>query len=124
MTKILNLFPFCLCACLWMGCEAGVGDKCSTSNDCPSGTVCDTDSPSGYCLVPGCELDDECPENSVCIQFSKDQSFCLQKCRKKGDCRSGYTCRDDLGSHAFCYVEADFVYGREDDNEIPFQVEE
>ena len=113
-----------LSACLLLGCEAGVGDKCSTSNDCPTGTVCDTDSPSGYCLAAGCVLDDECPEDAVCIRFRKDQSFCLKKCKKNGDCRSGYTCRNDLGSHAFCYVAPDFAYGRENANEVPFQVGE
>lgn len=107
-------------ACLMAGCEAGVGDKCSTSNDCPTGTVCDTDSPGGYCLASGCEFNDECPENSVCVSFTKNQSYCLKKCKKSGDCRSGYACRDDIGTQPFCYVKSDHAYGRDATQEVDF----
>lgn len=105
-----------------LGCEAGIGDSCSTSNDCPTGLVCDTDSPSGYCLVSGCEFDEECPENATCVAFTKDIHYCLKKCKSSKDCRGNYTCRDDIGTTKFCYVAPEFTYGRVDDNEIPFEV--
>ena len=104
------------------GCEASVGDKCTTSNDCPTGTVCDTDSPGGYCLVANCEGDEDCPEDTVCVKFGESQNFCLLECSKNGDCRGGdYVCRDDIGEKKFCYIRADYPYGRDENNEIPFQ---
>ena len=110
-----------MAACL-IGCEAAVGDKCSTSNDCPTGTVCDTDSPGGYCLVDNCEGDEDCPEEAACIKFTDSQSYCLLKCNNNSDCRSGdYTCRDDIGEQKFCYVRPDYVYGRDENNEIPYE---
>lgn len=115
-----RFLAFALAASLLFGCEAAVGDKCSTSNDCPNGTTCDTDSPSGYCLATGCESDEECPENSTCVEFAQNITYCLLKCKNSSDCRSGYTCRDDLGSTKFCYVEPDGVYGRETENQIDF----
>lgn len=103
------------------GCEAAIGDKCDSSSECPTGSVCDTDSPSGYCLVYNCEGDDDCPEGSVCVNFTKNLSYCLKKCKSKSDCdRSGYTCRDDIGETPFCYVAADYVYGRDEDNQIEY----
>ena len=110
---------------LWIalvGCEPSVGDKCSTSNDCPTGTVCDTDSPGGYCLVPNCEGDEECPEETVCVKFAQMQNYCLLKCKSDSDCRSGdYACRDDIGEQKFCYIKPDYPYGRDENNEIPFE---
>ncbi|MBO4350455.1 MAG: hypothetical protein J6A01_05865 [Proteobacteria bacterium] len=105
---------------LLMGCEASLGDKCDTSNDCPSGMICDTDSPSGYCIVVNCEGDEECPDNAVCVKFTSSISYCLKKCKSKSDCRSGYACRDDIGDQKFCYVEADYPYGRDETNQIEF----
>ena len=105
-----------------VGCGSSIGDSCSTSNDCPSGTICDTDSPSGYCLVPGCEMDEECPENATCVKFTKNIHYCLKKCKKDGDCRSKYACRHDLGDTGFCYVAPDYVYGRVGDNRVDFSV--
>lgn len=103
-----------------LGCEASVGDKCTTSNDCPTGTVCDTDSPGGYCLVSSCESDEECPEEAVCVSFTKSMSYCLKKCKKDSDCRSKYTCRDDIGEKKFCYIAPDYSYGRDEDSKIDF----
>ncbi len=108
-------------ALIFAGCEASIGDKCSTSNDCPSGTVCDTDSPSGYCLVYNCESDEECPEDATCVFFTKSISYCLKKCSDNGDCRSSYTCRDDLGEKKFCYVAPEYPYGRNETNELPYE---
>ena len=105
-----------------IGCEAAVGDKCSTSNDCPTGTVCDTDSPGGYCLVSGCESDEECPEEAVCVFFRKDLSYCLKKCKKNSDCRGKYDCRDDVeASHKFCYIAPDGVYDRDENNKLDYE---
>ncbi len=102
------------------GCEAAIGDKCETSNDCPNGMVCDTDSPSGYCLVYNCENDEECPEDGTCVFFTDAISYCLKKCDKGGDCRSNYSCRDDIGTHKFCYIEPEYPYGRDESNEVGF----
>ena len=120
--KKLILLALCLTIC---GCEASVGDKCSTSNDCPSGTVCDTDSPGGYCLVSNCETDEECPEKSTCVFFTKDLSYCLKKCKKNSNCRKNYTCRDDIpASHKFCYIDPLYPYGRSEDNELDYEQSE
>jgi hypothetical protein len=118
MKNILLTFA---CLLLLSGCEAAIGDKCDTSNECPTGTVCDTDSPGGYCLTYNCETDEECPENSVCVAFTKAISYCLLKCDKPSDCRGGYACRDDVGTQKFCYVPADYQYGRDESNKIPFE---
>jgi hypothetical protein len=76
------VFPFVVIMLALSGCEASIGDSCSTSNECPTGTVCDTDSPGGYCLVAQCESDEECPEEAACIRFTESQAFCLKKCKK------------------------------------------
>ena len=104
-----------------VGCEAGIGDKCGSSNDCPQGTICDTDSPDGYCLASGCESDEECPEDATCVAFTPDITYCLKRCKDSGNCRGGYTCRDDIGKTKFCYVPPDGVYGREPDHQINFE---
>lgn len=100
------------------GCEAGIGDKCSSSNDCPIGVICDTYSPGGYCLTYNCESNEECPENGVCVKFTTSLHYCLKSCKINSDCRSGYVCRDDVGEDAFCYVASEGPYGRDPDNEI------
>ena len=105
---------------LAVGCEAAIGDKCGSSNDCPQGTICDTDSPDGYCLAAGCESDEECPEDATCVAFTPDITYCLKRCKEPGNCRSGYTCRDDIGTTKFCYVPPEGVYGREPSNQIEF----
>lgn len=116
MKKLISLFlPLTL-----LGCDASLGDKCDTSNDCPSGMICDTDSPGGYCIVVNCEGDEECPDNAVCVNFTNSISYCLKKCKSKSDCRSGYTCRDDIGDQKFCYVGATYPYGRDETNQIEF----
>jgi hypothetical protein len=102
------------------GCEAAIGDKCSSSNECPTGTICDTDSPSGYCLAYGCASDEECPEDATCVEFAPDITYCLKRCKNAGNCRSGYTCRDDIGENKFCYVEPESTYGRDENNKIDF----
>lgn len=103
-------------------CEPAVGDSCKSSNDCPSGTACDTYSPKGYCLSAGCEFSDDCPQDSVCIEFAKNTTFCLAPCETDKDCRSGYKCRDDRGEVKFCYLpkSEDSAFGREEENAIPF----
>lgn len=103
------------------GCEARIGDKCSTSNECPTGTVCDTDSPGGYCLAYNCETDEECPEYGVCVAFTNAISYCLLKCKTADDCRSGYACRDDIGTQKFCYIAPEYPYGRDETQQIPFE---
>lgn len=118
----IPVFGILLASCLFLGCEAAIGDSCKSSNDCPSGTVCDTDSPSGYCLVSGCDTDEECPDGSTCVQFTKALHYCLKTCKKNGDCRGRYTCRDDIGERKFCYVEPDAVYGRDDSNRVDFEI--
>lgn len=122
--KYFSVIVFSLFFGFFLGCEAGIGDSCSTSNDCPTGTVCDTDSPSGYCLAAGCELDDECPEKSVCVEFTKTQRYCLKKCKKDSDCRGGYSCRSDVpATTPFCYVATDHAYGRSDSMNVEFVVD-
>ena len=106
---------------LAVGCEASIGDKCETSNDCPSGTVCDLDSPGGYCLAPNCEADNDCPSGSVCVFFTPNISYCMEKCKKDKDCdRSGYKCREDIGTSKFCYIPAEYPYGRDENNRIEY----
>ncbi len=105
-----------------LGCETSVGDKCETSNDCPTGTMCDMDSPGGYCLVSNCETDQECPEDAVCVFFHKDLSYCLKKCKKNSDCRKEYTCRDDIeASYKFCYIAPSGTYGRDENNKLDYE---
>lgn len=118
MKKLLILLVQIL---ILTGCEAAVGDKCTTSNDCPTGTVCDTDSPGGYCLVYSCDADEECPEDATCVFYTQSISYCLKKCDKNSDCRSGYTCRDDIGDQKFCYVAPEYTYGRDETNKLPFE---
>jgi hypothetical protein len=118
-TLILSTLILAVCLC---ACEGAVGDQCSTSSDCPIGTACDRNSSGGYCLSYNCRSTDECLEGATCVQFTPSTSYCLKKCKKKSDCRSGYTCRDDIGDTKFCYVAADAPYGRDPNNEIPFDV--
>ena len=101
-----------------MSCEAGIGDKCTSSNACPVGVICDTFSPGGYCLTYNCESDEECPEGAVCVNFTSSLHYCLKSCKKQSDCRTDYVCREDLGDKPFCYIAAEEVYGRDPDNEI------
>lgn len=116
-----QLFLSLLFLLLVCGCEAAVGDACKTSNDCPIGMVCDTDSRGGYCLVAQCESNEECPENSVCVKFTKSQAYCLKKCKKNSDCRKNYSCRSDIGDEKFCYTGPDDTsYGRDETNELEF----
>jgi len=106
-----------------VGCEVGIGDKCTTSNDCPMGLICDTDSKGGYCLTYNCQTDEECPEGGTCVRFTQSTTFCMKRCRRHQDCpRSGHVCREDLGENRFCYDESDGIYGRNPDNEVPFEI--
>lgn len=90
---------------IWLvGCTPQVGDACLTAQDCNTGALCDTSAPGGYCTVTPCEVGG-CPEESVCVEFEGEQSYCMLKCSGQGDCRSNYTCRDDIGSRKFCYIE-------------------
>jgi len=86
-------------------CSTSIGDECTTSLDCPSGTFCDTTSPDGYCLSSGCESNGDCVEDGVCIHFDDFTSYCLLGCSSKDDCRDGYACRSDLGPDKFCYIQ-------------------
>jgi hypothetical protein len=66
--------------------EAGVGDSCTTNDDCTSG-MCDRTFPGGYCSAR-CEADADCPNSGLCRE-----NFCLQRCVSRGDCRDAqYTC--------------------------------
>ncbi|MGI5830508.1 MAG: hypothetical protein ACOX8U_10145 [Bradymonadia bacterium] len=120
-SKTLNLFIILLCTILCFACEAAVGDKCDTTNDCPIGMVCDRESPGGYCLSYNCELNEDCMQGAVCVAFTEQISYCLKKCKKNSDCRKNYVCRDDFADKRFCYVESDATYGRDPDNELEFQ---
>lgn len=122
--KIVSFFSLgisLLVATLCIACEPGIGDKCDTTNDCAIGMVCDRESPGGYCLSYNCELDEDCPEGAVCVAFTEQISYCLKKCNKNKDCRSSYTCREEYDNKKFCYVEADQLYGRDPNNQVPFE---
>lgn len=86
---------------------ARVGDACTNSGACPSGTFCFRERfsgfPGGLCSSFGCEVgdDDGCPEGGVCI----DTGFgpiCLAACEDSGDCRSAYRCVEDDGGRRSC----------------------
>jgi hypothetical protein len=57
-------------AMLAAGCDAKIGDSCSSSTDCsPSNTrICDLASPGGYCTVGGCDVG-TCPDDAICVQY-------------------------------------------------------
>lgn len=85
-------------------CDPSIGDECTSSLDCPSGTFCDLTSPDGYCLSANCQVNEDCIEGGVCIHFDEFTSYCLASCSTKSDCRDKYSCRSDLGPDSFCYV--------------------
>jgi len=98
-----------LVACLALGCNAKIGDKCTTSTDCSinGDRLCDTTQPGGYCTVFNCEPD-TCPNEAQCVAFDNqidpvctdprgarfERTFCLRRCSGDGDCRAGYSCED------------------------------
>ncbi len=77
------------------GCGKEIGDSCSSSNDCPSGAVCDTSQPGGYCTITPCYKGD-CPSESRCTDFGMDNTFCMKRCNDDYDCRDGYRCVKDI----------------------------
>ena len=84
------------------GCGKEIGDSCSSSQNCPSGAMCDNSLPGGYCTITPC-WPGECPDESVCIDFGHEQRFCMKRCTDQYDCREGYICRKDQKGHSFCY---------------------
>ncbi|MGM0597837.1 MAG: hypothetical protein ACQES9_12450 [Myxococcota bacterium] len=67
--NITFLFSVIVVLFVW-GCEAKIGDDCSTDSDCSSsgGRTCDKTLPGGYCTIKNCSRGD-CPEGSRCIAF-------------------------------------------------------
>ncbi|MEL6177839.1 MAG: hypothetical protein AAFS10_02750 [Myxococcota bacterium] len=84
-------------------CSSEVGDACVTSQECPTGAICDTTAPDGYCTITPCEPN-SCPQESVCIEFENELTYCMARCVIEDDCRDGYTCRSDAGPVKYCYV--------------------
>jgi hypothetical protein len=90
-----------------VGCAPSVGDSCAARAECPSGAICDTTAPNGYCTFEAC-VRNGCGDDSICIFFDEDISYCMKSCTDDADCRTddGYVCRDDVGDVPFCYVAA------------------
>lgn len=85
------------------GCVPAIGDSCKVRSDCPSGAVCDSTVPNGYCTIPECTIG-SCPNESICVEFDEASAFCMKFCEDDSDCRDGYVCRDEPKSRSFCYV--------------------
>ena len=92
---------------LTTACAPSVGDSCSARAECPSGAICDTTAPGGYCTFEQC-VRNGCSDDSLCVFFDDNTSYCMKSCTDSADCRSdeGYICRDDIGDVPFCYVAA------------------
>ena len=88
-------------------CAPSVGDSCAARAECPSGAICDTTAPNGYCTFEQC-VRNGCSDDSLCVFFDEDTSYCMQSCTDDADCRTddGYVCRKDVGDIPFCYVPA------------------
>lgn len=92
------------------GCGSGIGDGCTTDQDC-GGRRCDTFAtyPGGYCTqrcTPG--DDSTCPAGGSC-QVHQGEILCLRTCKEDVECRSGYRCLPLLGvsGTTFCLAPGD-----------------
>jgi len=102
MHKRVVLWITLLLALLFiLGCGKEIGDSCSSTNDCPTGAVCDTSPPGGYCTITPCYSGD-CPSEAKCIDYGMDNSFCMRRCNDDYDCRSGYSCVTTLTKANVC----------------------
>ena len=89
------------------GCGKEIGDSCSSVNDCPTGSVCDTSMPGGYCTVTPCTYG-ECPAESRCVDYGHGSTFCMKRCNDDYDCREGYSCAETpVGEKVCVYVPED-----------------
>ncbi len=81
------------------GCNAIIGDACTTNIDCSEdgNRVCDRTQPGGYCTILDCEAD-SCPTEAVCVQFFDgvhSRNYCMRQCKNNADCdRERYECVD------------------------------
>ena len=101
--SLIPVGTFLLASLLLTGCVDAVGDRCNTSQDCPTNAICDSTAPQGYCTIPDCTVG-SCPDKSICVEFDRETAFCMKFCEDNNDCRNGYVCRDEPNSRAFCYV--------------------
>jgi hypothetical protein len=105
-----------LCVLLACGCQARIGDGCSTNQQCSGQTqrLCDITQPGGYCTILNCSPT-SCPEGEgMCVTFGNAlsplpgcqnaskpspyaRSLCMQYCSEDTECRPGYVCRDISG---------------------------
>jgi hypothetical protein len=70
MGKNLFFLLFLVVFTIFTGCDAEIGDDCSSSVDCASnGTrICDRTMTNGYCTIEGCNSS-SCPSEAVCVAF-------------------------------------------------------
>lgn len=77
---------------------------CKTTDDCPAGHVCDTDTSTCYIkvsrtLCDPCEDDAQCPQGGACFTaLGSSERFCTAACGANGDCPDGYICENLPGS--------------------------
>ncbi len=81
--------------------DAGVGDACSSSDQCPNNSICASQGrfgwPGGSCIMFGCDLNGNtgCTGDSQCLPFFRGGG-CFDGCTSASDCRAGYDCRGDV----------------------------
>ncbi len=110
LPKLERFAPLLCVVLLALGavaCAPSVGDSCAVRAECPSGAICDTTAPNGYCTFDDC-VRNGCSDDSVCVFFDEDTSYCMKYCTDDAECRTddGYVCRDDVGDVPFCYTPA------------------
>ncbi|MBS2027797.1 MAG: hypothetical protein JST54_07850 [Deltaproteobacteria bacterium] len=86
------------------GCGSGIGDACTTDQDCGGRTCSHAGTfPGGYC-TEHCTPGDSstCPTGSECIDHHGEGPICLRACNESVECRSGYTCHGFKNQGPFC----------------------
>lgn len=94
--------------------NAGVGDSCSTVEDCPMreddagvALAC-LPFKGGYCGATGCAGDVDCPAGSACVTH-EGANYCFLVCADKPQCNA----RRPADAEANCSANLDFTDDRQ-----------
>lgn len=73
-------------------CEMTAGSVCSSTSECPAGSVCD---PAEGCVDEECFFTEDCPAGHLCPEPGgvAPVSLCSEECSDGTGCRPGYACK-------------------------------